>query len=194
MNTTDPRLLGRIKKLDNGDDWSSFFNLYAPLVFRVAKAQGLQDDDCEEIVQQVMMAVMSQIEEFEYRPDLGKFRGWLRQMTRHKIADLMKSRAKDVLASHEAARISGPSCVDPFEQEWERQWQRTLLESSIERARNEVGPEVFQAFWLRVVEEWTGEDAAEFLGISTNAVHVYKHRVVRLVRAHYENLRGQEDL
>ncbi|OQZ02008.1 MAG: hypothetical protein B6D36_13530 [Planctomycetes bacterium UTPLA1] len=188
MHTTDPRLLGQIKQLSNDDDWSAFFDLYAPLVFRVAKVQGLQDDDCEEIVQQVMVAVMRQIAEFEYRPDLGRFRDWLAQMTRHKIADLMKARSRSILAAKASGSVACPDSFDPFEQMWERQWQRALLERSIEQARNQIGPEVFQAFWLRVVDGWNGGDVADFLGISTSAVHVYKHRVVSLVREYYAQI------
>lgn len=193
MQTTNPRLLGQIKQLSNDDDWSAFFDLYAPLVFRVAKSQGLQDDDCEEIVQQVMVAVMTQIAKFEYRPQVGRFRDWLAQMTRHKIADLMKARSRSVLAAKASVSISGPDSLDPFEQLWEQQWQRALLERSIEHARNQVGPEVFQAFWLRVVEGWNGGDVADFLGISTSAVHVYKHRVVYFVRTQYERLLRQSE-
>ncbi len=75
---TRPSLLARVRDVRDADAWQTFVTLYAPLVYRYVRQRGLQDADAADLTQDVMSAVARSIRTFEYRPERGRFRDWLR--------------------------------------------------------------------------------------------------------------------
>ena len=70
-------LLRRIRITDDRAAWTSFVDLYSPLVYRYCLRRGLQDADARDVVQEVFIRVGRGIERFEHDPARGQFRAWL---------------------------------------------------------------------------------------------------------------------
>lgn len=69
-----------ILRLQNADDllaWEEFVELYAPVVFRAARARGFQAADADNLVQEVLLAVSQSVTKWLERDDRGSFRKWL---------------------------------------------------------------------------------------------------------------------
>src|SRR5262245_29552184 len=74
---TRASLLVRIADAQDTRSWNEFVRLYRPIVYRLARRQGMQHADAEELGQEVMLAVARAIDHFTPRPERGKFRNWL---------------------------------------------------------------------------------------------------------------------
>ena len=60
---TSARLIARIKDPGNAAAWETFETIYRPVVFRIARAKGLQYADAADLVQQVFMSVAAALGE-----------------------------------------------------------------------------------------------------------------------------------
>src|SRR6266566_3192044 len=85
-------LIGRLKDIDDQQSWQEFFDAYWKLIYEVALKAGLSDTEAQEVVQETVISVAKQMPGFRYDPARGKFKGWLLQITRRRIADLVRKR------------------------------------------------------------------------------------------------------
>ena len=59
---TRDSLLVRMRDPRDGQAWAEFVQIYEPVVYRLARGQGLQDADARDLTQQVLMAVAARVE------------------------------------------------------------------------------------------------------------------------------------
>ena len=71
---TRPSLLVGIRDARDGEAWSQFVALYAPLVYGHARKHGLQDADAADLTQDVLKAVAGAVHRLDYDPRRGSFR------------------------------------------------------------------------------------------------------------------------
>jgi RNA polymerase sigma factor (sigma-70 family) len=79
-------LLAKLNDPASEEAWAEFASIYRPLVYRVARAKGLQHADAEDMAQQVLAVVGSAIGRFDADGD-GSFRGWLFTITRNLVVN-----------------------------------------------------------------------------------------------------------
>src|SRR5829696_4087625 len=87
-------LLVRLRDARDDGAWSQFVDLYAPLVFGLARKHGLQDADAADLTQDVLQAVSGGIRTFEYDPCKGTFRGWLFTVARNKLRNFLAAQKR----------------------------------------------------------------------------------------------------
>jgi RNA polymerase sigma-70 factor (ECF subfamily) len=184
MYTTSATLLARIRNGDDGRSWEEFYARYMPLIYKVARRQGLGDADAEEVVQLVMLGVSRDIS--RYNHSRGPFRRWLLGVAFKKIVDVSAARGRRGAPVDPADLPANGSVDHPFIREWERQWREGLLQQAVEAVRRDGDDVAFQAFWLRVVQDWPVKEVARALNIRPERVYDYKHRVSRRIAEEYE--------
>ena len=75
-----------ILRLPNAADsaaWEEVVQVYGPVVFRMARKQGLQGADADDLVQEVFTAVAKQVEQWLWRSDRGPLRAWVLRIARN---------------------------------------------------------------------------------------------------------------
>jgi RNA polymerase sigma-70 factor (ECF subfamily) len=185
--TSDPTrasLLVRLRDPRDSEAWERFVKIYSPMVFRAALRAGLQEADAADVAQEVMHSVHGRIERFDYDPDKGSFRGWLRQVTRTRIADWSDRRKRQPVGAggtDMAVRISDHASPEE-EQVWEADYQQALFQAAIEKIRPEFKESTFTAFWLTAVEGLPPGDVASELKLSPGAVYIARSRVTARLR------------
>jgi RNA polymerase sigma-70 factor (ECF subfamily) len=186
--TTQVGLLDRIR--DCGDDraWSEFVELYAPLVYALARRHGLQDADAADLTQDVLRTVARVAPRFAYDPGRGSFRGWLFTVARNQLR-------KWALARQRHPSPDGQGLLEeqlaPAEAEaaWEREYRARLLARIADRVRPTFRPRTWAAFWQTAVEERDPRAVAGDLGLSVGAVYIARSRVMARLREHFRQLR-----
>jgi len=193
---TSASLLQRVQVRDP-DAWQRFVNIYGPLVYDWIRMQGVRAGDAEDIVQEVLAAVSTNICGFR-RDQVGvSFRRWLWGICAHKILDYfrdLQSRPNAQGGTTAHLRLQEIPEAPPAEESEEGCREITLLRHrAVLQLRDLFEPQVWGAFWRVVVEGDAPADVAQDLGVSVWAVYKAKSRVLLRLREELEGLVEAKD-
>lgn len=185
---TSISLLFQLKDSENQSAWEAFVKRYAPLIYGFGLRRGVSRDDIDDFVQDVMSQVSRSMKTFDYDPSLGTFRSWLFQIARHVLlnrqrtmgrrpgltggSSIMRAAEQDHAASEESR----------LRKEWDLEYRRQLFARAADQVREQVGAELWEAFWRTAVLEEKGETVAADLGIAIGTLYVRRSRVLTKVR------------
>ncbi|MFO0877704.1 MAG: sigma-70 family RNA polymerase sigma factor [Gemmataceae bacterium] len=176
MDTTPPSLLEQLREPTNHLAWRRFVELYTPLLHHWAMRLGLQAHDADNLVQEVLLTLLDSLARFEYQPG-RRFRGWLWTVLRNKHRRMARRNAPGELTEPEI-----PAPTEPIQELEEAEYRRYLVDRVLRLMRADFEPATWQACWRTVVEEAPAAQVAAELGITVNAVHLAKSRVLRRLR------------
>ncbi len=192
-------LLSRLQNWDDQDSWKDFFDTYWRLIYAYALKSGLTEAEAQDVVQETVIAVSKNIQKFKRDRQLGSFKGWLRNLTRWRIADQLRKRtritpeeregAEDDFAGWETARIADSAEVESV---WEDEWRVNLMKVALENVKRRVKEEHYQMFDFYVVKEWPVAKVARTLGVSTGQIYLAKFRVGALIKKEIRRLENRE--
>jgi RNA polymerase sigma factor (sigma-70 family) len=183
---TRPSLLVRIRDPRDAIAWSDFVEIYAPLIHSYVRTRGLQDADAADVTQDVLHAVATNAERFDYDPARGSFRGWLFRVTLNKLRDLVSRRKTHAVGSGDTGvheLLVNTTADDGDQQTWDQHHAWRLFLWAAEKARVDFREKTWQAFWRTAVEQQPVERVSTELQISAGAIHVARCRVIARVKA-----------
>jgi RNA polymerase sigma factor (sigma-70 family) len=187
--STRATLLVRLRQNRDTEAWTTFIDLYTPLVYRFCRSRGLQDADARDITQQVLAIVHKSIGKFEYDRARGRFRNWMGAVTAHEIArHLHKERrggrgVGDGWGDDIAALTS--AAVDPA---WVEEFNSYIFQRALARIQPEFDAAVWQAFGLTWLHDVKPRDAAEQIGKPSAWVYKARYKVIERLRKELEFL------
>lgn len=177
---TSASLLLRIRDPQDHEAWTTFVNVYSPLVRRYCARKGLQPADAADVAQEVMARVAKSIPAFDYDPTRGRFRAWVGTLVAHQIATHRAKAAQAPPPAPLAADVPDPAAADPH---WDHEFTEHLLAVSMDRVRGEFEPATWEAFAATWVRHEPPAAVAARLGIALHAVYVNKSRVLNRLQA-----------
>ena len=186
--STSATLLLRLRDLDDQEAWSDFVERYAPQVFQWCRENYLQDSDASDVTQEVLGKLVSSMRSFEYRPEKGSFRGWLRTVTRNTVRDLARrwdrkiSGSGDTQVNEFLHRLAAPEKLESLAESIEAQYEQELLAEAEGRIRIRVQEKTWQAYHLTAVQQLPAKEVAVQLGMPVSEVYVSKSRVIKHLR------------
>ncbi len=181
---TNESLIVQVRDPSNRAAWDQFEQLYRPVIFRIARAKGLQHADALDLVQQVLISVSSAIDRFDKQHEGVRFRNWLGRITRNAILKALTRRPRD--------RASGGSDVldvlsgIPADPETEAlinlEYRRELFQRAAQQVRSQSQEVTWLAFEMTELQQISIERTAALLQISTGSVYAARSRVMRRIR------------
>ena len=186
MDTTSVSLLERLREPAQQDAWGRFVDLYTPLIYYWARRVGLAQEEAADLVQDVLTVLVQKLPEFRYDP--GKsFRGWLRMVTLNKWRENRRRKGVALAEARdsELAGVVDPEADDAF---WQVEYRQHLVNRALKLMQAEFHPTTWKACWEFVVVGRPAAEVARQLGISENAVHLAKGRVLRRLRKELDGL------
>jgi RNA polymerase sigma factor (sigma-70 family) len=199
---TRQSLLDRLKNWEDHESWHEFFQIYKRLIYSTALKAGLSEVEAEEVVQETLISVAKTIKDFKYDRARCTFKSWLGHLTRKRIADQFRKRARhegrlqaepppsDTPQTPAIERIPDPNSPN-VEEIWEEQWQAKLMNAALDRVKKEVSAEQFQIFDLYAVRKMPAAEVAAALGTSAGQVYLAKHRVAGLLKKEVKRLEAR---
>jgi RNA polymerase sigma factor (sigma-70 family) len=180
-------LLIRLRDHQDQQAWSQFVELYAPAIYGYARKRGLQDADAADLTQTCLRQVAAHIGSLEYDARRGSFRGWLFTIVRNRLRNFLDQpqrlhQGSGDSAIHRLLENQPDSEADEAE-DWEREYQCSLLAWAAEQVRPQVQETTWQAFWQTAIEGKSGKEVAATLGLSVAAVYLAKSRIVSRLQA-----------
>ncbi|MEM6689894.1 MAG: sigma-70 family RNA polymerase sigma factor [Planctomycetota bacterium] len=171
---------------DNGDQeaWFDFERIYRPTLTAMARSQGFQAADADDLVQTVFLSIAGAIEQFDPDSHRAKFRTWLKTIARNAIINALtrpdRIRAAGGSAAYEILdRVPDKDCRTQ-NIEWE--YRRQIFEQAAGEIRRQTAPELWQCFWETAVKGRSGTEVALELNRSLTSVYAARSRILKRLR------------
>ena len=184
-DATRPSLLVRIRDARDREAWGQFVEIYAPLVYDMARRRGLQDADAADLTQEVLRSVSGAIGRLDYDPGRGTFRSWLFTVTRNAINSFLESQRRVPRGSGDSsvqAWLENQAGPEEESDEWDREYQRRVLDYATEQVRLAFEEATWQAFAQTALEGKPVKDVAAGLGMTVGAVYIARSRVLSRIK------------
>ncbi len=184
MHTTPLSLLERLREPSQADAWPRFVELYTPLFFYWARRLAPQESDTSDLVQDVFATLVVELPQFSYRAD-KRFRGWLWTVMLNRWRQLQRRRTPSLLADAELDSAMVPDDTHVLDDD---EYRGYLVNRCMQLMKSDFQPVTWKACWAHVVDAQPAAAVAADLGISVNAVHLAKSRVLRRLREELQGL------
>ena len=196
---TRSSLINRLKATINGESWEVFFNTYWELIYSVARRAGLSEADSQDVVQETILKVHKSLDRFQYNRKQGSFKGWLRTITRSRLAEHFKKQQRRPVTLHPRENEEDPlaNLADPqgpeLERIWSEEWSRSLIQRSLAFLKQQVSLKQYQIFKCHCIDEWTVKEVCDALNVNAAQVYMAKQRVGKIFAAKLERLKQEEE-
>ena len=177
-------------RADEKGAWQRLVELYGPVIDLWCRRDRLQEADAADIRQEVFLVVRRKIGDFRRESATDSFRGWLRTITRNKIADrgrLGKSRpAETGLGDRLDQTVARADRGDEGEEDDPAIEGRILYRRALALIQRDFEDRTWRAFWGVVIDGRTATAVAFDLGVPVTAVYLAKSRVLKRLREEFE--------
>jgi RNA polymerase sigma-70 factor (ECF subfamily) len=170
----------------DGRAWAEFVEIYEPVVYRLARKEGLQDADARDLTQQVLIAVADRVERWDPDRSKGSFRAWLYRVARNLTVNLMVNRRRHPPGTGDTGvqRLLNEKPAPAGEESalFDAEYRRQVFRWAAEQVRGEFRDTTWDAFWRTCVEGCEMKRVAEQLDMSVGAVYIARSRVLARLR------------
>ncbi len=189
MNNAPETRISLVLRLKHHDDvkaWDDFVAVYGPVVYRLARAKGLQDADATDVTQEVLNRVAQAIDKWNPDRSLGSFRGWLGRIARNMVVQFLRDRNRRPLTCDDSQLYQLMKQVPDREsreaREFDVQRERQLFHWAARRIQSHFDDRTWQAFWQTAVQQRAVAEVAETLDMSRGAIYVARSRIMARLR------------
>jgi RNA polymerase sigma factor (sigma-70 family) len=173
--------------------WEEFVRLYGRHVLRWCRGFGLQESDAEDVAQDVLVRFWKQAAAFRYDPR-RRFRSYLRKIVTSALADWSaKRKEKSMPGGGDASTpLDTLPARDDLVRRIEDAYDTELLALAMDEVRERVKPRTWEAFKLLAIEQQSGAEVADRLGIDVSLAYVARRNVQRMLYETVARLEGQQ--
>jgi RNA polymerase sigma-70 factor (ECF subfamily) len=164
--------------------WDEFVDRYGRMIYRWCSHWGLQQADAQDVTQDVLLALVRQMSGFRYDAK-GRFRAWLKTVAYRAWCDFLTKRKSAGIGTGDSGTIDMLNMVpaqDDFLRRVEEMGNQQVLELAMARVRERVKPQTWEAFRLLALEQLSGAEVAERLGIPVGSVFMAKFNVQKMLK------------
>jgi RNA polymerase sigma-70 factor (ECF subfamily) len=193
MQETSLSFLDEMRRDSTSPQWQRFDELYRPLMQSwLERYADVTAADRDDLVQDVLLTVATELPRFDHNGNPGAFRAWLRHILANRLRNFWKRRQRrpDAVGGSDFLRqldeldddASGLSAL------WDQQHDQHIMQRLLELIRGRFAAQTWEAFRLQMFEEKSPEETAAALALSLNQVYVAKSRVLSALRKAAEGL------
>ena len=182
--TTRSSLLDRLTARDE-NAWEEFFAAYRPVIRDVGAFKGLNDAECDDLVQEVMLRFYRRIGEgFRYDASLARFRTFFNRIVKGCVYDILRRRRS--AANPPAAEVAETDPPDEvLDMLLREKWRNFLRQMAMEELKKTMAVRTFQIFEQALAGRSSAEIAALFK-VSPTYVNLIRMRgrgkMARIIR------------
>lgn len=182
--TTTSTILEGLADHDDRRAWQRFVVRFRSPVVRFARGMGLAEVDAEDVAQETLIAFANALREGEYERSKGRLSHFLFGIAHRQAMNRRRREARD--RKRQNAKIESlettPTVDDVAADQWNREWEHSILEQCMKQVRLEVSATSYQAFELAVRDQKPATEVAELLNIPVKTVYNAKHRILKRIR------------
>jgi RNA polymerase sigma-70 factor (ECF subfamily) len=176
----DSELLHRSREGD-AISFAALVRRHSRYLYRVARSVLLDEDEAEDVVQLAFMQAFMGLDHFRGEASL---RTWLARIALNEASRRRRQRVRLSLAAidEKSERERSQAHVSNMAADPERAAARSQIRERLERAIDDLSPDLRTVLILRDVEDVSGAETASLLGIRPETVRTRLHRARRMLR------------
>jgi len=168
------------------DAWAELTSLYQPLIANWLRKFDLQPSDADDLTQDVLTALFSNVDRFGHNGRIGAFRSWLRTITHNQATDFLRRQSsKDLQLGNSSFAQTVSQLMDSgseVSRGFDRQHDLHLLGTLLNRVATEFQDSTMTLFRQHVIHGRDAAEVADECGVSRHGVYMAKSRVMRRLR------------
>lgn len=191
MDATSLSLLSQLSRSSEAEAWSRLVAMYQPLIRGWIGRHGVQDSDADDLVQEVLLAVSTDLGRFEHGGQPGAFRAWMRGILVNRLRNFWRSRDRRPLVAGSDVDAMLAQLDDPASEAtrvWNRQHDEHVVRQLLALSEPNFTPNTWTAFTRVALNGERPDEVAAELGMSLNAVVIAKSRVLSRLRLEADGL------
>lgn len=177
--STHTTLLCRLADPEDSAAWREFHARYGELIQSFARRRGLQQADCEDLMQEVLVGLTRSMPGFEYDPARGRFRSFLKTV----VVRAISRRFRQSVPSSSLVDGGGMDFPhedgDEAEGQWELEWRQYHLRRALHAVEMEFSHADVTAFRHYAIDGADPQSTADLLGLSVNQVYKAKSNILK---------------
>lgn len=182
--TTSKTLLD---KLQSGDavSWTEFFDRYRGIIVSLGNLKGLTPEECDDLVQEVMLCFFKNSKTFVFNPQIARFRTYFGRIIQARIFDLLRRRYQSNRLASGMVEPDGSELETPdflLNEALLCEWRKLLLEDALALLRERVAPETYLAFDLHMRQSLPVEEVVRTLSVNRQFVYTAKTRCLKTLK------------
>ncbi|MBQ8755014.1 MAG: sigma-70 family RNA polymerase sigma factor [Lentisphaeria bacterium] len=179
-----------LEKIKDGNEifWEEFYRRYSPIIRYIGSLYRFTPEECDDLVQNVMLKFFNHAKKFTYREGEVKFRTYFYTIIRSQAVDHIRRNRKQTLEYCET-----DVQAIPFEDLFQKEWEKRILEEALDELRMRVDPHTFQAFELYGLQNRNADEVAEVLELSKEQLYVAKSRCQKLLKEIVERMKKSDE-
>jgi RNA polymerase sigma-70 factor, ECF subfamily len=183
--TTHTTLLARLARGprngagEDPDAWDEFCERYGGLIRSFARRQGVQDNDCDDVLQDVLLALTRDIGGFQRDPARGTFRGFLKVVTLRSVFKRFRQKSPAARPVELEGAVMDASADASIDDQWEAEWRDYHVRQAMRAIESEFGEKDRAAFEHYALAGRSVNETAELLGLTLDQVYQAKSRITR---------------
>lgn len=190
-SSTNISLLRRLKEdVSREAAWRAFVNQYGRRIYGWCLSRNLQTADAEDITQNILLKLAKCLGNFEYDASQS-FRGWLRCVTENATTDFLRQRKEISGGETVAGLLNEKQAKEELSARLIEAFDAEILEEAINRVRNRVAKNRFDAWHLMAREGFRGAEVAEQLQMKVVSVYTARSQVQQMIRDEVERLNDE---
>lgn len=167
----------RIRAHDDQAAWTTFVEVYSPLVYGFSRLRGLQASDAADVTQEVLLRISKAIRAFEYRPEEGLFRDWLATIVHNEIRRHV-GRRRETYSSVDEQQLVG----DQAKSQWDEQFHQHVFDVALTRCKPYFTEETWELFERSWLQRQSAQAVAAELQVGVEKVYVARSRVLKRLK------------
>lgn len=180
--STSTTLLGRIAAGD-GVGFAEFERRYAPMIVTLGQLRRLDDRECAELVQEVLLVFFRKGDRFRFDPKRGRFRTFLGKVVRDAATDIIRRRP-GAPAAEIAAETPDPAPSPDLaaDRALLRMMRDDAMEQLLEELRKRVTPETYRIFEHYTLKQHSTDDPLDGVPVGRNRIYKANQRCRAILR------------
>lgn len=169
--------------------WSAFVDRYGKQIHAWCRRWGLQEADAEDVTQEVLAKLARILS--SYDRSKGRFRAWLKTVTRNALNDYLEGQRRAVTGSGDSGvrdKIESAQAREDLVEALHEAFDLELFECARARVQLRVSPQTWEAFQLLEFDGLSGAEVAARTGMKVATVYVTRGRVREMLQEEVQKL------
>ena len=179
---TGTTLLERIAAGD-GVSLAEFERRYAPMIVTLGRLRRLDERECSELVQEVLLVFFRKGESFRFDPARGRFRTFLGKVVRDCAVDILRRRSAAPSAEELPEPVDEAAAPDlAADRALLTMMREDAMEQLLDELRARVTPDTYRIYEHYVLKQHATDEPLDGARVGRNRIYKAKQRCRAILR------------